>query len=69
MTRNFIKNERYSELLISNSAFHVKVRSGKANYFSDEYKNMQKELTDIERNMPSQEIINHAELLFPKVGE
>lgn len=69
MTKEFIPNKRYSELLIANSNFHVKVRAGKANYTSGEFRDMQRELTDIERVMPSEEIIQHAEYLFPKVGE
>lgn len=65
----FVQNEEYSELLLANSAFHHKVRAGKAKYSDTEWVWLQQQLTDIERDMSGGDIIAHAELLFPKVGE
>lgn len=64
----FELNKEYSDLLVENSNFHLKVRSGQSSYLSDEYKRLQKKLTAIEVKMPSEQIIKHAEILFPKVG-
>jgi hypothetical protein len=67
-TNQFVKDEEYSRLLIQNAEFHLKVRSGKANYKSNEWIMLQQQLTDIERDMSAKDIIAHAALLFPKVG-
>lgn len=68
MEKNFDLNEEYADLLLKNAEFHLKVRAGKAKYDSGEWTGLQQQLTDIERDMPSELIIAHAKYLFPKVG-
>jgi len=63
----FIKNDKYCELLLENADFNNKVRAGSASYLSEEWKRLQRELTDIEIKMSAADIICHAEYLFPKV--
>jgi hypothetical protein len=64
----FTPDPEYASLLMKNSGFHIRVRHGKASYSSDEYRSMQKRLLEIELSLTSEEIIKHAEYLFPKVA-
>lgn len=66
---SFIPNPDYCSLLKENASFHIKVREGKGSYLSPEYRALQRKLTDHEIKLSSTEIIQHAEYMFPKVGD
>lgn len=65
---DFQINQEYADLLIENSEFHKLVQARKANYQSQAYHDLRKKLTEFEVKLTSQEIIKHAEALFPQVG-
>lgn len=69
ISMTFIPNPDYCALLEANDNFNRQVRAGKAKYTSPEYQQLQKRLLAIELSISSQEIIDHAAYMFPKVGE
>jgi hypothetical protein len=62
-------NREYADALIENSEFHKKVQKRQANYQSAYYYDLKKKLLKHQLAMTSKEIIQHAEHLFPQVGE
>lgn len=62
MTKNL--NQEYLELLQTNSEFNKKSNIPPN---SSEYKYLQRRLIDFELRLSSEEIIDHAEHLFPQV--
>lgn len=61
-------NIDYIDLLKANTQHHLKVRTGRANYTSYDYKELQARLLQIELSMSAAEIIRHHEYLYPAVG-
>lgn len=61
-TDSFVFNEDYGKMLIRHSELtRAKMQD------TDEYKKLQYQLTVIEVEMPTKDIIKHAEILFPHV--